>query len=198
MSVYIDGFNLYFGLRSKYPKLKWLDVHRLALNLLKPDQVLSTCNYFTARVRKNPNKQRRQTTYLDAIATTQTSLIYGKYYSKPVKCKRCSNTWPGNEEKMTDVNIAVKMLTDALQDTFDTAMVISGDSDLTPPIRAIKEFYPSKRVIVAFPPDRSSIELKKIADVSFTIGRAKLSSSQLPQDVITSNGYKLTKPIEWG
>jgi len=197
VSVYIDGFNLYFGLSSKYPKLKWLDVHSLASNLIKSNQVLSACNYFTARVRNNPNKERRQTTYLDALETTGINIIYGKFYSKPVMCKRCRNSWPANEEKMTDVNIAVKILTDALQDTFDTAIIISGDSDLTPPIRALKQFYSAKKVIVAFPPNRSSFELKNISDASFTIGRAKLSSSQLPNEIEKEDGFILRKPTEW-
>ena len=51
--VYIDGFNLYFGMTSTYPKLKWLDVEALSKNLLKENQTLIDCNYFTARVKKN-------------------------------------------------------------------------------------------------------------------------------------------------
>ena len=50
---------------------------------------------------------------------------------------------------MTDVNIAVELLGDAQDDAFDTAIIISGDSDLTPPVRATLERYPGKRVIVA-------------------------------------------------
>lgn len=52
--VYIDGFNLYYGLSSQYPKLNWLNVQLLAKNLLKENQILEKCNYFTARVRNNP------------------------------------------------------------------------------------------------------------------------------------------------
>ena len=64
VSVYIDGFNLYFELKSKYPYLKWLNVEALSANLQKENQILEGCNYFTARVRNNPNKERRQTVYL--------------------------------------------------------------------------------------------------------------------------------------
>jgi len=195
--VYIDGFNLYFGMTSSYPKLKWLDVEALSKNLLKENQTLINCNYFTARVRNNQPKERRQTKYLDALKTTNIEIIYGKFYSKPVSCRRCNNTWKGNEEKMTDVNIAVKVLTDALEDKYDTAIIISGDSDLTPPARAIKKFYSDKKIIVAFPPNRSSYELKNIAHGSFTIGRAKLLSSQLPNSIETDSGYIIHKPTEW-
>ena len=57
---------------------------------------------------------------------------------------------------MTDVNIAVELLGDAQDDVFDTAMVVSGDSDLYGPIEAVRRRYPHKRVVVAFPPDRVS------------------------------------------
>lgn len=197
VSVYIDGFNLYFGLKSKYPYLKWLNVEALSANLLKANQILEGCNYFTARVRNSPNKERRQTVYLDALKSTNTNIVYGKYFSKPVTCKRCKNSWPGNEEKMTDVNIAVTILTDALQDKYDTVILISGDSDLTPPLRALKQFYPDKKAIVAFPPNRTSFELKTIADASFTIGRKKLAMSQLDDSIATSGEHIITKPIEW-
>jgi hypothetical protein len=48
---YIDGFNLYFGIRSKqWDRLLWLDPARLLENLLKPHQSLIAVKYFTARL----------------------------------------------------------------------------------------------------------------------------------------------------
>ena len=38
---------------------------------------------------------------------------------------------------MTDVNIAVEMLTDVFQDKLDKALIISADSDLAGPIRKV-------------------------------------------------------------
>ena len=40
--VYVDGFNLYFGLRSKgWRRHYWLNLVKLAGALLKPDQQLA-------------------------------------------------------------------------------------------------------------------------------------------------------------
>lgn len=39
---------------------------------------------------------------------------------------------------MTDVNIAIQLLGDAFDDKFDVALVISGDSDLTTPVRRVR------------------------------------------------------------
>jgi hypothetical protein len=47
----IDGFNLYFGLKSQgWERFLWLDVQALSRNLLKPDQILARTKYFTSRV----------------------------------------------------------------------------------------------------------------------------------------------------
>nr|MBX2877689.1 NYN domain-containing protein [Saprospiraceae bacterium] len=117
--VYIDGFNLYFGMTSKFKGIKWLNVRSLAESLLKPHQALCSVKYFTSRVSNDPPKEHRQSKYLDAIKRTETQIIYGHYKSKPKSCFSCGHTWQNNEEKMTDVNIAVHMLVDALDDEYD-------------------------------------------------------------------------------
>ena len=101
------------------------------------------------------------------------------------------------EEKMADVNIAVEMLSDAYDDKFDTAIVISADSDLARPITMIRERFPGKRVVVAFPPRRFSVHLRNIATASFTIGHGVLRNSQFPEDIVTADGNALTRPSEW-
>ncbi|MDP2423508.1 MAG: NYN domain-containing protein [Bacteroidales bacterium] len=98
---------------------------------------------------------------------------------------------------MTDVNIATTLIMDAFQDKYDMAMLISGDSDLVPPIKAIHANFPNKRVFVAFPPSRHNIAVKKVAKGSMTIGRKKLFDAQFPQEVISKTGYILRKPSEW-
>lgn len=50
--AYLDGFNLYYGLRSKgWPRLYWLDVYHSAENPLKLGQRLSEAHYFTSLIR---------------------------------------------------------------------------------------------------------------------------------------------------
>ena len=53
--AYVDGFNLYFGLKEGYGRrYHWLDLQRLVADLLRPDQELREVQYFTARVRDEP------------------------------------------------------------------------------------------------------------------------------------------------
>ncbi len=98
---------------------------------------------------------------------------------------------------MTDVNIAVELLLDATDDKFDTAIIVSGDSDLTPPISAVLKRFPEKRVIVAFPPKRSSKALKRAASGWFSIDRRTLKRSQFAEHVHASKGNILERPEKW-
>lgn len=132
MIAYIDGFNLYFGLKSKgWKRYYWLDPRSLVSNLLKPTQVLVEVKYFTARISSCPvhsNKQKRQTTFLEAVETvSNTRVFYGHFLRKRQICFRCGASWNVHEEKMTDVSIAVEMLNDASDDLTDTALLISAD-----------------------------------------------------------------------
>lgn len=131
--TYVDGFNLYYGLRSKsWRRYYWLNLRELSLRLLKPDQHLVCVKYFTARISYPPDKVDRQNSYIEALETLPDLYIfYGKYQVNPQICPSCGATSYIPGEKMTDVNIAVEMLTDVYQNLFDTAILISADSDLT-------------------------------------------------------------------
>lgn len=196
---YVDGFNLYFGIKEGgFKNLKWLDIKLLAQNLISPNQTIVEINYFTSRVRNDPDKEKRQITYLEALEHySKIKIIYGKFRPNVIHCYRCGHSYSSPNEKMTDVNIAVKMLIDAFQDRFDTAILISGDSDLVPPIREIQKHFRGKKVIVGFPPKRHNISIANISNGSFVIGRKKLKDSQLPHVIVKPDGHHLAIPNEW-
>lgn len=55
--AFIDGFNLYFGLKAKrWQRYYWLNLQALMRNILKPDQHLVHTKYFTARVQGPPTR----------------------------------------------------------------------------------------------------------------------------------------------
>jgi len=200
--TYVDGFNLYFGLEdSRFKKYYWLDLPALSAALLKPGQQLVATHYFTARIRtngRNAADAKRQTNYIDALAAQDNLTVHeGHYLEKTQRCNGCGATWKAYEEKMTDVNIAAQMLADAYEDRFDTAFVISGDSDLTTPIQQVRNRFPDKRLIVVFPPNRQSAQLKKAANGFLSIGEDKLRQNQLPDPIITASGFALHRPAHW-
>ncbi len=172
----------------------------ISASLLKPGQQLVATHYVTARIPdngRNVDDQKRQNTYLEALALRGTQCQFGHYLQKTRQCRACGATWPDYEEKVTDVNIAIQLLSDAFDDMFDVALVVSGDSDLTTPIRRVRERFPAKRIIVAFPPGRHSSELKRHASGYLTLGEDKLRASQLPEQIVKPDGFTLQCPAHW-
>jgi uncharacterized LabA/DUF88 family protein len=184
-------------LEAGFDYCKWLNLKCLVKSLLKPNQTLIDIKYFTSRVTNNPDKQKRQTIYIEALETEGIQVLYGHYQRDAVECKRCGHIWASYNEKMTDVKIATQILVDAYQNKYDMAMLISGDSDLVPPISAVHQNFNNKRVFVAFPPKRFNNSVALVAKGSLTIGRKKLVECQFPNELKKKYGFILRKPGEW-
>ncbi len=196
--LYVDGFNFYFGMKeNNNQRFFWLDVHALGKALLREGEVLVAAKYFTSRVSKPSDKVHRQSNYIDAIKTTPAIVIEGKFQAKPVACKKCGHSWQAADEKMTDVNIATEMLVDAFGNQFDKTILVSGDADLVPPIRAIRAAFPDKAIVVAFPPRRSTAELKSVANGFLFVNHQHLAKCQFPDEVKKANGHILHRPENW-
>ena len=218
--VYIDGFNLYFGLRAATIKQKgqkrltkksyWIDLQKLSERIVKDNELVAV-KYFTARIKGNPAKQHRQATFLSAIQhhCPKLQMFEGNYLLRKMFCGKCRkfsydivcpyckkiNIFP--EEKKSDVNIATQMLKDAYENNFDIAYLVSGDSDLVPPIQVIRAMSPPKKVAVAFPPHRSGLELKEAADFAFFLPSTAIKNYILPEVIRKPDGSELRIPPEW-
>lgn len=198
--TYIDGFNLYFGLREKgWRKYMWLDLVKFSSKLLANHEKLVHTHYFTSRVRGSPGKERRQTLYLDALETLPgLTKHFGKYQTNPVTCPKCKFVHLSPQEKQTDVNIATQMMTDALQDVFDKAILVTADSDLAPPLRALRTLFGGKKhVLIALPPGRDSVQLKQHSTASIQLHAKHFHDCLLPLEVNTSSGYVIACPLKW-
>jgi uncharacterized LabA/DUF88 family protein len=195
---FVDGFNLYFGIREAgYRSLLWLDVSRLVVGLCKQGQTCVGTRYFTARITGPGPKRERQKTLLEAYETLPDLRVhFGHYLTSLKRCSSCGARWNVSSEKMTDVNIAVELLSGAFLNEFDTALVVSADSDLAPAVEKTIQLF-GKRVVMAFPPRRHSSLLIKSATGYFHISRAKLAQSQLPATITKPDGYLLRRPSSW-
>lgn len=98
---------------------------------------------------------------------------------------------------MTDVNIAVELMKDSFDDAFDTALLLSADSDLAAPVSFIRDRYPSKRIVMVRPPNRQSKKLESLVHGSFALGRKMLQDSQFPDAYTKPDGFILNRPVEW-
>ena len=131
------------------------------------------------------------------MASVGVETIFGKFYRKYRLCSNCNQYYKSHEEKRTDVNIAISLLVNAVQDKYDTAIIISADSDLIPAIEAVKLNFPNKNIGIIIPLFGKAEELKKIADFHSKISEWHLKSSQFSDTIDISGGVKLTKPPEW-
>ena len=88
------------------------------------------------------------------------------------------------------------MLNDAIYSEYDTALLISGDSDFVPALRMIKSAFKDVRVNVLFPPGTENTDLSSVADYSSEMSESLLIKCQL-SEIVSSNGKNYSKPKEW-
>ena len=201
--VYIDGFNVYFGLKAnEWACYYWLDypklAERLARDLREEGVELKATKYFTSRISSPEDKRMRQLVYLEALECRgNIEIFYGNYREGEYFCTGCDRRNYIPHEKQTDVNIAVQMLSDAFQDNFDTAILVGGDSDLVPPIVEVRKLFKEKRIICVFPPKRVSKEIQKACNGVMHLNEVDLRNNQLPDSVTKGDGYVLQRPKSW-
>ena len=103
------------------------------------------------------------------------------------------------EEKETDVNIALAMLNLAYQDKYDHAFLISNDSDLAPAIRMVRRNFPDKRITTIVPPQYfHSNELIQASSEKAKITVEHLKRCLLPPVVYDAGGnIVVSRPREY-
>jgi len=198
--AYIDGFSLYFGLREKgWRCYYWLNVKSLCERFAKPPQYhLEGVKYFTSRIRGNPDKVARQDAFIQALKTVPgLDVLYGKYGTRGYRCQSCSYEGLLPAEKMTDVYIASEMLLDASQNRYDVAYLISGDKDLVPVIKTIKEVFPDRYIVLIPPPERYCSDLAAVAHVTLKMWEHYIKKSQFPETITRPNATPLIRPPSW-
>lgn len=196
--IYIDGYNLYYGLLKGTP-YKWLDIAAFSRMLLPDDHEVVSVKYFTACTLTYPHDNaaiERQNIYLQVLRTLKDVKVISGFFKKnkvlmPAyedECKKC--TVPQNgfvrvvrlEEKRSDVNLAVEMMLDAMQADVDCLGLVTGDADQVGTIEAVRRRL--RKTVSVFNPQQSiSRHLKMAASYYKNIPRDLPAKCQLP-DII--------------
>lgn len=202
VSFFIDGFNVYHSLRDNpnfahLRKYRWLNYRRLCEFFLNGGKIKDLF-YFTAYATWKPQGLIRHQAFVRALELHNVTPVFGKFKEKNRFCNNCRRKFNSHEEKQTDVNIAIRLFEEALKDSYDVAVVASGDSDLVPAIRAIKRSFPHKIIKVLIPIGRRAEELKEACSQEnvMKIRETHLKQSQFP-DVVEVDGFRIEKPVEW-
>jgi uncharacterized LabA/DUF88 family protein len=220
--VYVDGFNLYNG-ALRNTTYKWLDLEKLAYQILLPSATVDCVKYFSAKVKARPNDPTqpiRQMVYWRALRTLPClEIIEGSFAVRPVSMPTVISVdqiqhdadsgmnvlgrRPAmvqvykSEEKGTDVNLAAHLVHDANKGRFDTALIFSNDSDLKEAVRIVKvELGLVVGVVNPAPARRRPSELQSSASFYRQLRNADLAASQFPDPIVTPQG-NIIKPSAW-
>lgn len=203
--VYIDGFNFYYG-QLKNSAHKWLNLTNLFKTVLGEENELVKIKYFTARVQpteRDPQVNTRQDTYFRALKAhcPEVEIHLGHFLRHKVFAEN-ANPPPNkveifkNEEKGSDVNLALLVLNDAWANAYDCAVVVSNDSDLATALKLVKEQH--KKIIGLITPGapkrKPSWQLKKHANFVVPLRPWAFEKCLLP-DVIPDT--EIRKPASW-
>ncbi len=203
-AIYVDGFNLYYRALKGTP-YKWVDLLALSQQLIQPKNQITAIKYFTARVKPNkkrPDQHVHQDAYLQASLAHIPCLqvIEGTFLASITKMPLAYPSPGGpkfvevlkSEEKGSDVNLAVHLVNDACESTFDVALVISNDSDLAEAIRIARQKGKAVGVANPDPTKQMNYKLYDVASFRRRIEGKHLKAAQMPTVV-----GAFTKPADW-
>lgn len=161
---YIDGFNLYHSIKDLkcYEYLKWQNLAILPKRFLSKNDNLLSVNFFTAYPTWKQDSYARHRVYVRILQDLGINVVFGNFKIKDVFCDKCKQKIKKHEEKQTDVNIATQILRDIYEKKPDIIQIISGDTDLIPPIKVAKEKGINIQVVI--PMGRRANEFDSIVD----------------------------------
>ena len=167
IAILVDGSNLYHYLRElKLTGLAEFDYKAFALFLARGRTVVSA-TYYIGKVRshgdaKGEELRRWQQRLVAHLQNSGWNVEYGHMMEH-------NGVF---QEKGVDVHIAVDLLTGAYEDRYDTAVLVSSDTDLIPAVHAVRG--KKKKVEYIGFAHRPSFGLIKNVDLTTTLRREDL------------------------
>ena len=204
-ALYIDGFNLYHPIRRMgdgFNHLKWASLWALGENLAAPRrQQLVKVVFCTAvpSVRQNAEKRDRHIRFNEAQRAHGVTVLEGHYVPEPIELNGIPTGEKKWTEKQTDINLALELIMDGLDDVYDVALLLSADTDQVATARVFAErLKPRGKVLVGVaPPDRDT----PIGYSTFKVPSVKLKQYDIercvmPQEIM-HDGKMIRRPVEY-
>lgn len=198
-AFFIDGFNLYHSLDSEsaYHKYKWLNLAKLSQCFTGSKDTISNVFYFTTYATWDSRKLAKHQNYVKALQLVEVKVVFGEFRNVDRVCRVCGKSYRTFEEKRTDVNIAIHLFQTAVADSWDKAIIISGDSDLIPAVEAVKKTFPNKQIGIVIPIGRRAEELKQVADFHIKLKERHLKTCQFDDIIKLDHQQMLKRPVTW-
>lgn len=162
VSVFIDGANFYYGLKSlnrKYTDF-YFDFEKYIKKIIGKNKLIRIYYYNAPLIQKYDKELYwRQMKFFARMRKINKM--------KVVLCKRQQRTNDQDKEyyviKGDDIYLAIDMIRDALKDKYDKAILISGDGDFSPVVKYVKQ--EKKQVEVLSFKEIASFSLTRVADM---------------------------------
>lgn len=207
VAAFIDGFNVYYSIkeamrhktrpRPHFCQYLWLDYRALCARLLPGNVMLGAVTYCTAYAHGNAGSQKRHRAYVAALRMSSVPAVLGRYKDRDHKCPHCKTKFKQPEEKETDVRLATSCLEGAISKNYDSALIVSADSDLAPLFETMRRCFPDIPIGVLSPFERNSDRLTRLADFTGKITEEALRLSMLAETVRLPTGRTVSRPQEW-
>ena len=162
VAVYIDGSNFYHYLKDKeisFPKGTKFDFDSF-VNLLVNNRECISKRYYTGIFRNVNNSPKS----LELVRGQQKFLSELEKIGFIIKRGRIMYDSGETREKGTDVKIATDLIIGAVDNLYDTAILVSSDTDLIPAIQYIR--YKNKKLEYVGFSHAPSFGIQKHADFS--------------------------------
>jgi hypothetical protein len=146
-AFYIDGFNLYHPIHEmNEPHLKWANLWKLGELICEPHGAkLVKVVFCTAVPAHLPESRDRHNTFNAAQRANGVHIVPGHHIHDGEK-------W---NEKQSDINVALHLILDGVDDIYDMAILLSADSDQAATAKIFKERFAGKRLLAVAPPTKS-------------------------------------------
>jgi uncharacterized LabA/DUF88 family protein len=164
IAIFIDGSNLYHGLRSSFRRHD-LNFAEFASKLCGSRRLFRTYYYNVLQdPTQRPDTYREQQEFLDNLRKTP-------YLEIRLGSTKLTQGIP--VEKGIDIMLATDLLYFAWNDFYDVAVLVSGDSDFAYALQAVKNM--GKHVEVAYFESGVSKDLLNVADNRYLLNRSFFS-----------------------
>ncbi|MBK6798281.1 MAG: NYN domain-containing protein [Acidobacteria bacterium] len=206
----IDGFNLYHSVKKASLDLglegtgtRWLDIDGLCrsyLHMIGNDAQVAGIYYFQPwqnTLNRSNQMSLHDTAYIECLKATNISVELSRFKKKPIFCPQCSQQIKRHEEKETDVALAAKLLEVFILDSCDTAVLVTGDTDIIPAVKTANRLFPDKIIAFLFLYKRHNRELAKLTTAHFEIRKEAYRRHQFNDPFITHKGKIIAKPSKW-
>lgn len=154
VAIFIDGGNFYHALREDFARTK-LSFEKFTQKIVAGRNLLRVYYYnVLPKQQDDPEKYSTQQAFMDSLD----HLPYFDVFRG--KLKKSKNGEP--QEEGIDVAIAVDMLEMAFVNAYDTAIIVSGDSDLWHAVEVVKRL--GKHIEIVATPTNLSRLLHQLCD----------------------------------